>query len=479
LNTYADNDFLTVRTGFSVAFWWAWFFVVLLSFVTANPIETAASFFVVPFLIKLMWRKGEPPILLFVVFFKWLQVTTKVFHADVLDVKLVEMFGSEQILSAFWLSLICLVSLSLGIYSFSRKIPRSNPHDYFQSLLLLRLKPIFILYSVALITSVFSNNIIWGFPQLTQVLKTIIGLKWALYFIITAYVFTQKANYKVLVLITIIELFVGFIGFFSVFKKTLFVLTISMLTVSHRFKFKTKINLVLLSFVSIILVLIWTEIKVPYRTFLNQGTLTQNVLVPVEERVLKFVELTSEVEIENLYDNFEILSKRIAYIDFFAYAMRTVPSLKPFANGEIWGSIFIHILTPRILFPDKPKLVSDSDLTNEYTELSVAGGDKGSSIGLGYFAQSYIDFGPFLMFLPIFLVGMLMGFIYKYAISNSGSLVFGYSFVVCFLVDFYQIEIDRVKLVGGLVTNLIFMVLLIKFVLPHVKKYFFNQRSES
>jgi hypothetical protein len=58
----------------------------------------------------------------------------------------------------------------------------------------------------------------------------------------------------------------------------------------------------------------------------------------------------------------------------------------------MWSALK-HLVTPRVLFPDKGILASDSEFVRKYTGIPVAGADQNTSIAFGYAAESYIDFG--------------------------------------------------------------------------------------
>ena len=68
-------------------------------------------------------------------------------------------------------------------------------------------------------------------------------------------------------------------------------------------------------------------------------------------------------------------------------------------------------------------------MVNKYATRKVAGAKQGASFSLGFMAESYIDFGPYLMFIPIFLVGWLLGFIYKMIMMQSINYLWGFTMV--------------------------------------------------
>ncbi len=69
-------------------------------------------------------------------------------------------------------------------------------------------------------------------------------------------------------------------------------------------------------------------------------------------------------------------------------------------------------MTPRVFFPNKGDLPSDSDEVRKYANVAVAGREAGTSIAFGYSAESYIDFGMPWMFLPVFAFGIFVGACY-------------------------------------------------------------------
>jgi hypothetical protein len=72
-----------------------------------------------------------------------------------------------------------------------------------------------------------------------------------------------------------------------------------------------------------------------------------------------------------------------------------------------------HLTSPRIFFPTKADLQSDSELVRKYSGVNVAGEEQNTSIAFGYAAEMYIDLGVPLMFLPIFGFALLMGLAYE------------------------------------------------------------------
>jgi len=176
-------------------------------------------------------------------------------------------------------------------------------------------------------------------------------------------------------------------------------------------------------------------------------------------------DMVSELEKEDMGSALQDMADRISYVDFFGRAIVMVPSRIPHEDGELWGGALRHIFMPRLFFPDKPPLRNDSEITNYYTGLMFSGEAEGTSISIGYVAESYIDFGGFWMFAPVLALGYLWGSMYRYFLTRPRSpLIIGYGLSVAVLLSAILFETTNVKLLGGVVTSF-----LVAFV---VQKYF-------
>jgi hypothetical protein len=148
---------------------------------------------------------------------------------------------------------------------------------------------------------------------------------------------------------------------------------------------------------------------------------------------------------------------RVSYVNFLALCIINVPSQVPHEDGALWLEAVQHVMMPRFLFPSKAALY-DSERTTMYTGQQVAGVAESTSIGMGYVAESYVDFGPFLMFAPIFALGAFYGLIYRWFAIRSRLPLAGTAIATAILVfGGYTIETSCAKLLGGnLSASLIF-----------------------
>jgi hypothetical protein len=166
------------------------------------------------------------------------------------------------------------------------------------------------------------------------------------------------------------------------------------------------------------------------------------------DRIGKLYELVSRLNSNALSDATNHLIRRVSYVDFFGVALDVVPRYVPFQDGAIWWDAVSRPFMPRLFFPHK-EIIDDTKRTNEFTR-GLAGPSGGSSVetsvSLGYIAESYIDFGPYLMMAPPFLFGILCGQIFRRFLewkASRGLLGMGLSVAVLLPITFLEISITK------------------------------------
>lgn len=451
-----------------------WMLIILtasLGLLTPNPALTFTSILSLPYFVMLLWRKGEPPVLLFALIYQWFQVCTKIFHANILGVSIESMFGAPAIIRATWLSLAGLVILAIGMRLGIGQLKSINAKALIDGAHGFSLSRLWAGYLIAFVFSLIFSRVAWSLSQLTQILLPLLNFKWVMFFLLAYTILSRRQKKIYLILAIVIEMVKGFSGFFADYKQVFFVLVVAMLTVGYRFSPKNVSKLILIAILVIFLGTVWTSVKSKYRDFLNAGTGQQIVTVSLKERASKLFELFSTLDASSLSDGFKQLAERLAYTDMFAYVLEMVPRHIPHEGGLLWKKAVIHVLVPRLFYPNKPDLGSDSELTMKYTGLKLASEEQGTVISLGYMVESYIDFGPWLMYGPIFIVGLLWGLMYQYFLSHSKTKILGCALAVSVLINANQFEIYCVKLVGGILMSFIVTALVQRFLSPPLTKW--------
>lgn len=445
-----------------------WLAVGLLSslgLLTPNTALTVAAALLLAWFFLLLWRPGEPPILLLALGFQWLQVTAKLWNANLLGLpaQALNDFGGN-IEKATWLSMTALAVLALGMRLALVRYKSANAELARSESLLFSPTRLWLFYLVATALSVVILSAAWLIPAITQIALALAKLKWAVYFILAYVCFLRPERLYLLLMAFGIELAVSLGAYFSSFKTVFFVTILAFVASGRRLSGRQLGVALALTSILLVLSLTWTAIKIDYRDYLSGGQSAQIVTRGYVERVQKLFEMVSDLDKEDMGNALQATVARISYVDFFGNVLVTVPSRIPHEDGALWGGALRHILIPRLFYPSKPPLRNDSEITNYYAGLNMAGEAQGTSVSIGYVAESYIDFGPVWMFAPILALGYLWGRMYRYFLTRTKSpLTVGYGLSIIVLLSAMLFETTNVKLLGGVVTTFLVAFVMQKF----------------
>ncbi|GAA4854107.1 hypothetical protein GCM10023332_01700 [Luteimonas vadosa] len=427
----------------------------LVSAFTANPGLTLASLVLAPALVLMLWRPGEPPVLLYAMGYHWLQASILVFYANVIGQRLADLSYDSRLEAATWLTLAGVFAIAIGARMGMG--PRYAPVAQASVSSIagqLSLRRLFVACLLAIAGSTLLTRVAYVVPGLIQPILALSLLRWVMVYLFTFCVLNRRQGFGMLAVVFAIEVVVGFLGFFSDFKTVVIVMMLAALTSSSSLRDMRLKTVAALAAAVLFLGLTWTAIKSDYRAFLNQGTGQQVVLAPVSERVAKLGDLIGDMSPERYGDAVLTLVERITYVSYLGQVIETVPHHIEHENGRLWAEALARPFMPRLLFPDKA-VIDDSERTSYYTGQPVAGAEEGASISLGYVAESYIDFGAPGMLAPLLLWGILLGLAYRVVVRGTRYPLLGYaSATVLIGLGASVLEQSNLKMVSALVLGL-------------------------
>jgi len=449
----ADGNLAGWRShGTRIGFWAVCGVLALIGFFTANGLVTSAAIMVLPILGYLLWRDGEPPVLLFGCAFQWLQAAAAIFYTNHFGQTLDEAFGSNELSVATWLSIFAVLVLAAGIRCGFVGAGPSRKNYLESDASKIDINKVAVLYGITFVISGLLNAIAWRLPSITQPLLAVASLKWAAVFLLCYTVLHQRRGYGLLLGCVALEFATGLFGIFSNFKSVFFVLIVAAMSSRLALRGRRLAASATCFVILFVLGVVWSAIKMDYREFLANEETANEEAIPIERKFDKLADLVQSVTWDNFTDGMDALVMRVSYVNYVALAIENVPARIPYENGELWKGSIVHVLMPRLFFPDKP-ILDDSERTRMYTGVQVAGMESGTSIGIGYVGESYIDFGRVWMFVPIFLLGLLYGLINRFFITRTRYKLLGSALAVSILIfNAYAIETSNIKLVGGVVS---------------------------
>lgn len=437
---------------------------------TTNPLLTAACVLVLALLGRLLWRPGEPPVLLFAAGYQWIQVSTLVFVADYNSKPVSMLSFSPQVEKAIWLGLLGLVMLGAGMHIGVRRLGNARSAILDPALRVFSVERVFALYAIFAVIAAVTPYLVWKLLPIAQIIYQIADLKWVFYLLLGYLTFGRQAKRGYFIAATLAEFIAG-IGFFSEFKTVFFMCGLLILSLHLRINLRMILAVAGVSTVIFFAGLAWMSIRDDYRSFLNQGTGQQVVLVSPVEQVKEFGSLVSEVDAGDLRSSAEEMFTRLAYVDYFAAVLNYVPKQRPFEGGHLLWSAIRHMLIPRFLDPNKEVLESDSEITMRYTGLTVASSREGTSIGIGYMAEGYVDFGVYGMLILVMAFGLIWGRMYTWVVSQTRVVATGLAFGTALIMGASQFEVAEVKLLAGMVAKFLVFAVVLRYVMPTVHRW--------
>lgn len=406
-------------------------------------------------------RFEGPPVIPLAFTFQWLQVTLGVYYVGLTGRTLPPVLLSDY-RPMVAIGLGCMVALILGLRLGARPWrPPANLANHFGGARPNRTVPMATLLAAYLVLTASQGPLqalAWQIPLVTQGILAVGFLRLALLFLVYRRLLTPPVRYQPLVLLTGFEVILGFTGYFAGFREPLMILALAMM---ERFDLRRARHWAALTAVGLIMVttaLLWISIRIPYREDFQLEAFAESRTARLE----RIGDLSSDwldSSREELLDDVDSLADRLWAIYYPALAVSRVPEVVPHEDGRILGAAVRHIVMPRLLFPDKPPLTSDSQMVRRYSGIWVAGPEHGASIAFGYAAESYVDFGVPWMFLPVFVWALFLGWAYRFLSHRlilHRELAVALVTVVFWLV-LYLFERSWIKTLGFSITLMIYL----------------------
>jgi len=309
---------------------------------------------------------------------------------------------------------------------------------------------VYYIASVAVTGSI--QHFAWSLPAITQILLVLSLARFGMLFILVTRLLGPPASWGWIALIAMMELALGFGGYFADFRQPIMIIAIAIMGKLDLKKPRTWVAIGTIGISAAVAGVAWTGIKPLIRTGFGE---TSSIFDRIG-RAASSTQIVFGADPLAWQRETDGLVARIWQVKYPAMALARVPSIVPFENGTILWSVFVNIFTPRFLFPEKAELPSDSEKVRKYAGVWVAGRESRTSYAFGYAAESYVDFGIPLMFFPIFFYGLLMGIarrnlarLIQHTDLRDGAIA------VIFWSSMYLFETSWVIMVGLAITQIV------------------------
>ena len=370
----------------------------------------AASVLTLMICVKLTWTGDGLFVLPIAIAFQWMQGSLGVMYFGFTG-RTLPAIDSSDYRPMVLISFGCCLALSAGIRLglMLRKAPDPNvPRPGFAFSIGL----LWSIYAVTVVAEGALQTLAPEYPSLRQILVTFESARLGVLFLILRRLCSPPPRFGLVGAVVALEIVLGITGFFAGFREPIVLAVLAILEVFERKNVRHWFALAAASVAIMALGVLWMGIRSQYRRdYVEVDTFSSSR----GDRVNRVEDLTSTFlknDASSLLTTTDSLVDRMWTVYYPALALKRVPSVLPHTDGAIFGAALTHIVTPRIFFPNKGELPSDSDEVRKYAGVHVAGREVNTSIAFGYGAEAYIDFGVPLMFAPVFAFGVFAGFCY-------------------------------------------------------------------
>lgn len=359
---------------------------------------------------RLVWTNDGLFVLPIALAFHWMEGTLGLLYKGITGREVQAIYDSDY-RPMVMIALGCCLALSVGIWLGLRlkKAPdasQARPGFAFSFGLMLTAYVITVFLEGALATYAPA------YPSLRQILVTFDSARLGILFLIMRRLCAPPSRFGLLAGLAAIEIVLGITGFFAGFREPIVLAVLAMLEVFDRRNTRHWIAIIVASVAISGLGVLWMGIRSEYRREYVQVDQFAGSRGARVDRVQDLTSAFMKTDGEGLWHTTDQLVDRMWPIYYPSLALHRVPSILPHTDGAILWAALVHIVTPRVFFPNKGELPSDSDEVRKYAGVYVAGREVNTSIAFGYSAEAYIDFGIPLMFLPVFGFGLAIGALY-------------------------------------------------------------------
>lgn len=378
--------------------------IVGLSPFAADALLVAACGAVLALLGGVLLRPGVPPVFALVVGYQWAQVSVATLYGNAVGASLETLYPVGDVVRATAYGLLALVvaTLAAGLAAARWPVAQASLAASLRALSIVRLGQAYVL---ALLLGLPLERLVGVAGQAAQLVQGVGDLRWALMFLLVAAVLVQRRGAALVAAAVLAEVAIGLSGFFAGFAEPLMLALLAFLSVFTLLRPHQRLAAGALALALLALGVVWQGLKNEYRREVSGGSGEQVVVVGLGERYALLGRMAGETVEDDMSRTVEKFALRLAYVQNFGLVLRRVPAELPHREGALLGAAVAHVLMPRVLFPGKPPLPSDSELTAQYTGNVHILYMTGTSISLGYATELYIDFG----FAGVLLAGLLLG----------------------------------------------------------------------
>ena len=422
-------------------------------FYSDTPLLWAIAVVSLPIAISLSTVDARFPIILLHLGLVWFPIFGTILNWDLQPSGLADIPEQRH---AILLSLAALLAIALGYRFAMARMASTLPSD-----IQLNRKKLLQAYLISFFMTGILYQVAYYSPTLTQPVLAFRGVRLLLLYLLCAQIFSDRKGYAIIVFALAGELAEGITGFIASYQLPVLVVLAAAISSRKRSLGTGQILATgLLVCLMIWASLVWTAIKPEFRDWLEQAD--QSITESTMSRVSWVAKKIDSGEVDYM-DAFERFTARIGYTYFYALAIPNLPNV----DTSFWLDAIKNTVMPRAIFSDKAAL-NDTTITTALTGVTF---NDATSVSIGFVAQAHADFGIYMMFPVLTLLGYTMGSIGRFFQTRNLSQNARDGFMSAALVYKFNYGDNVEKALGGLFLSTIALILFAIYVYPRFEKW--------
>jgi hypothetical protein len=349
-----------------------------------------------------------PPVIALAFSMQWVSVCVGLFYFTLTDRPLDATIHSDY-RTMVEIGLGCLLAMIAGLSVGRRLMGLMGPATGLRPAYALTFKTLVAAYAVGTLFVGAIQNAAWNYPGFEQAILALSYLRYGLLYLVFRRLVANREWHFVAGLLAL-EVVLGMTGFYAGFREPLIMAALAFLEFFDRRDVRQWATITTLVAFMAVLGVAWMGVRVEYRARFNTDErFNANRSVRIDLLKASITDWAGQSSSE-MFRDIDSFVERMWTIYYPALAVSRVPSVLPHTNGKLMVESLQYVFMPRLFFPDKPDIKSDSEMVRKYSGVWVAGDDEQTDIAFGYAAESYVDFGVPMMFVPMFIWSVFIGF---------------------------------------------------------------------
>jgi hypothetical protein len=348
-----------------------------------------------------------PPVVALAMTMQWVSVTIGWFY-NLLTGRELDATIHTDYRYMVLLGLVWVATMTLGLALGRSLIDRMRPPQGIRPAHALTFKSVMAVYIVFTVTLSIVRVTDVDLGGLTMPVIALTYLRLGLVYLVLRRMVAHR-EWHYLTAVLALEVVLGISGFYAGFKEPLIMAALAFLEHFDKRDIRHWFSLTALGVTMAMLGIIWIGIRGDYRSKFEENERFLNSRSTRIDALRESVNRWMSQDSGEIWQNVDAFVDRMWTIYYPALAVDRVPSMLPHTHGALMAETLRYVFEPRIFFPNKPEIVSDSQMVRRYSGVMVAGQEQNTDIAFGYAAESYVDYGVPGMFVPAFIWALFIG----------------------------------------------------------------------